>query len=241
MPAQNLGGFSEKVALVTDGASGVGRAVALQLALQGCYVIVGYSNADEKAKGALNELQSLGTLAHAVETDCSTVAGARNLVAEVEKIYGRLDLLINTLKHEPEATFEGITETLWTQVIDANLKALFFVTQAALRLMKPRPKPVIVNVAAACDTDEMSRNIAFAGVQAAIIGMTKSLALELAPKFRVNCVAVSDKKVVSELLDPELFKPKKGVADDDVARTIVYLLSSEAIGLNGQILTVGKS
>jgi 3-oxoacyl-[acyl-carrier protein] reductase len=240
MPAQNLGGFSEKVALVTDGASGVGRAVALQLALQGCYVIVGYSNADEKAKGALDELQSLGTLAHAVETDCSTLEGAQNLVAEVEKIYGRLDLLINTLKHEPQATFEEINETLWTQTIDANLKAMFFVTQAAVRLMKPRPKPVIVNVAA-CDTDETRRNVAFAGVQAAVVGMTKSLALELAPKFRVNCVAVSEKQVVSELLDPELFKPKKGVADDDVARTIVYLLSSEAIGLNGQILTVGKS
>lgn len=240
MPAQNLGGFSEKVALVTDGASPIGRAVALQLALQGCYVIVGYSNADEKTKSALIELQSLGTLAHAVETDCTTISGARELVEAVEKIYGRLDLLINTLKFEPQSSFIDISEGEWKQNIDANLKAMFFVTQAAMPLMKPRPKPVIVNIASACDTDETARNVVFAGAQAGIIGMTKSLALYLAPKFRVNCVAVSEKKVISETLDPVLFPPKTGVASDDVARTIVYLLSSEAVGLTGQILTVGK-
>jgi NAD(P)-dependent dehydrogenase (short-subunit alcohol dehydrogenase family) len=240
MPAQNLGGFSEKVALVTDGASAVGRAVALQLALQGCYVIAGYSNADEKTKRALAELKSLGTLANAFESDCTTVSGARALVQEVENIYGRLDLLINTLKFEPQSSFIDISEDAWQQSIDANLKAMFFVTQAAVPLMKPRPKPVIVSVASACDTDETSRNVAFAGAQAGIVGMTKSLALELAPKFRVNCVAVSEKKIVSEALDPVLFPPKTGVASDDVARTIVYLLSSEAVGLTGQILTVGK-
>jgi 3-oxoacyl-[acyl-carrier protein] reductase len=239
MPAQNLRGFSEKVALVTDGTNGVGRAVALQLALQGCYVIVGYANADEAAKRALVELQSLGTLANAVEADCSTVEGTQKLVGAVENLYGRLDLLVNTVKFEAESSFLETTEDVWTKNVDANLKAMFFVTQAAVYLMKSRPKPVIVNVASACDTDAVARNVALAGVQAGIVGMTKSMALELAPKFRVNCVAVSEKKVVSETLDAELFKPKTGVADDDVARAVVYLLSSEAVGLTGQVLTIG--
>lgn len=239
MCAQSIHAFAEKVALITDGASGVGRAVALQLALQGSYVIVGYQNADENAKNALTELQSLGTLAHSVDADSSTIEGAKKLVEEVEKIYGRLDLLINTVKFEPQSSFDEMTEEVWTQTVDANLKAIFFVTQAAVRLMKARPKPVIVNVASAIDTDEAARNVALASVQAGIIGMTKSLALNLATKFRVNCVAVSQKKTISESLDAELFKPKVGIADDDVARAIIYLLSSEAIGLNGQILTVG--
>lgn len=238
MPAQNLGGFSEKVALVTDGTNGVGRAVALQLALQGCYVIAGFSDADEKTKSALNELQSLGTLAHTVEANCATVAGARKLVEAVENIYGRLDLLINTVKFAPESSFDEMTEEIWTKNIDANLKAMFFVTQSAARLMKARPKPVIVNIASAIDTDETARNIALASVQAGIVGMTKSLALELAPKFRVNCVAVSEKKLVDNTLDTELFKPKTGVADERVARAVVYLLSPEAAGLTGQVLTV---
>lgn len=239
MPAQNLGGFAEKVALVTDGTNGVGRAVALQLALQGCYVIVGFSKADEATKSALAELQSLGTLANAVEADCSTVEGARKLVAEVEKLYGRLDLLINTVKFAPDSSFDEMTEDVWSQTVNANLKAMFFVTQTAVNLMKFRPKAVIVNVASACDTEETANNVAFAGVQSGIIGMTKSLALKLPSKFRVNCVAVSEKKISGETLDAELFKPKTGVADERVVRTIVYLLSSEAAGLTGQILTVG--
>jgi 3-oxoacyl-[acyl-carrier protein] reductase len=239
MPAQNLVGFAEKVALVTDGTNGVGRAVALQLALQGCYVIVGYSNADEHAKSALVELQSLGTLANAIEWDCSTVEGARKLVFEVEKLYGRLDLLINTVKYKPDSSFDKIAENAWTHIVNTNLTGVFFVTQTAVSLMKSRPKPVIVNVASACDTEETAGDVAFASVQAAIVEMTKSLAKILSPKFRVNCVEVSEKKVSRESLDAELFKPKTGVADDDVARAIVYLLSSEAIGLNGQVLTVG--
>lgn len=239
MSAQRIHAFAEKVALVTDGTNSVGRAVALQLALQGCYVIVGYANADEKSKSALEELQSLGTLANAVEADCSTVKGANKIIEEVEKIYGRLDLLINTVKFEPQSAFNELTEDVWTQTIDANLKSVFFVTQAAVRLMKARPKPAIVNVASAIDTDDAARNVALAGVQAGIVAMTKSMALNLAPRFRVNCVAVSRKQVISEALDAELFKPKTSVADDDVARAVEYLLSSEAVGINGQILTVG--
>lgn len=239
MSAQIIHAFAEKVALVTDGANPTGRAVALQLALLGCYVIVGFSNVSEDNRNALNELQSLGTLAHAVETDVSTVEGARKLSAEVERIYGRLDLLINIVKFAPQSSFEEMTETLWTQTVSANLVSAFFVTQAAVRLMKPRPKPAIVNIVSAVDTEDAARNVAFASVQAGVVGMTKSLAIELAPKFRVNCIAVSEKKVVDNALDAELFRPKNGVDDKTVAKTAVYLLSSEAAGLTGQVFTVG--
>ena len=231
--------FAEKVALVTDGASEIGRAVALQLALQGCYVIVGFSNANaETAKSALFELQNLGTLANAVETDVSTVEGARQLVGEVEKLFGRLDLLVNSLKYKTDSTFEKTDESAWTQTIDSNLKATFFVTQAAVALMKARPKPVIVNVVSDCETT--GENLAFAVTQESIKSLTKSLAKQLAPKFRVNAVTVGEaKKEITEILDAELFRPKSGrIAADDVARAVLFLLSSEAVGLNGQILTV---
>lgn len=239
MPAQSIHAFAEKVALVTDGTNSVGRATALQLALLGCYVIVGVSNASEENIRALTELKNLGTLANTVETDITTLDGAKSLLGEVEKLYGRLDLLINTIKFEPTKSFEETSEDDWTQTVETNLKANFFVTREAIRLMKPRPKPVIVNVASACDTEETAKNIAFASVQSGIIGMTKAMALNLAPKFRVNAVAVSEKKKGDSNLDNELFKIERGVASDDVARTIIYLLSSESIALNGQIITVG--
>ena len=237
MSVQSVHQFAEKVALVTDGASEIGRAVALQLALQGCYVIVGFSNANEENRRALLELQNLGTLANAVEADVSTVEGAKHLVDEVEKLYGRLDLLVNTLKFRSDSTFEEIDETVWTQTVDANLKATFFITQAAVDLMKARPKPVIVNVVS--DYDDCAKNLVFMATQESIKSLTKSFAKQLAPKFRVNAVAIGEKKRATvEILDSELFRPASGIAADDAARAVLFLLSSEAVGLNGQILTV---
>lgn len=237
MPAQSIHAFAEKVTLITDGANPIGRAVALQLALLGSYVIVGFSGAAEEARRALEELKSLGTLANAVEADVSTVEGARNLVAEVEKLYGRIDLLVNTLKFEPQSSFEETGEDVWQRAIDANLKSVFFVTQAALPLMKPRPKPAIVNIVSDCERDE--KNLAFAAAQTAIIGLTKQLSRQLPKNFRINCVSVSEKPE-EKSNGFELFKTSQNVAADDIARVVVYLLSAEAKALNGQILTVDK-
>ncbi len=240
MSVQSIHAFAEKVALVTDGDNPIGRAVALQLALQGCYVIVGFSHISEANRRALAELENLGTLTSAVEVDISTVEGAKKLVGEVEKIFGRLDLLVNCLNLHNDSMFEEVTEDVYTQTFDANLKAAFFVTQEAIRLMKTRPKPKIVNVVSAVDTPETEANVLFASSQNALLGLTKSLAAILPKNFRVNAVALSEKQPERENnLDAELFRPKKGISEDDAARTIVYLLSSEAIALNGQILRIG--
>ncbi len=238
MPAPSIHAFAEKVALITDGENPIGRAVALQLALQGSYVIVGFANSSEQNKRAVVELQNLGTLANAVEADISTATGAKKLVAEVEKMFGRIDLLVNCLKFRNDSTFDETTEEVFEKSFDTNLKAAFFVTQEAVRLMKTRPKPKIVNVVSALDTDATSQNGLFAASQKALIGLTESLAKSLPKNFRVNAVAVSEKPGKNENLDAELFRPKAGISEDDTARTILFLLSSEAIGLNGQILKV---
>lgn len=239
MPAHSIHAFAEKVTLITDGANPIGRAVALQLALLGSYVVAGFSGeSGEEARRALDELKSLGTLANAVETDVSTVEGARNLVAEAGNLYGRIDLLVNTPKFEPQTSFEETNPDVWRKTIDANLKSVFFVIQEALPLMSPRPKPSIVNVVTNCETDE--KNIAFAAAQTAIVGLTKQLARQLPKNFRVNCVAVNERPEEEGAAEFELFKTSQTVAADDVARVVVYLLSAEAKALNGQILTVDK-
>ena len=238
MPAPSIHAFAEKVALITDGESPVGRAIALQLALQGSYVIVGFAGSSEENRRAIGELQALGTLASAVEADISTVEGAKKLVAEVEAMFGRLDLLVNCSKFSGAAAFEAATEDNFDEALNKNVKAAFFVTQEALRLMKPRPKPKIVNLVSALDTEDAAKNVLLATAQRALRGLTESLAGALPKNFRVNAVAVSEKESKNENLDPELFRAKKGVSEDDVARTILFLLSSEAIGLNGQTLKV---
>ena len=238
MSVQSVHAFAEKVALITDGSNPVGRAVALQLALNGAYVIVGYAKSTEENARAISELQNLGTLASAVETDISTVQGARKLVGAVEEMFGRIDLLVNCLKFSADSTFEEISEAVFDESLDKNLKAAFFVTKEAFRLMRPRPKPKIVSIVSALDTAESFGNVLLAASQKAVIGLTESLAAALPKNFRVNAVAVSEKRSNLENLDAELFRSRAGISEDDVARAVLFLLSSEATGLNGQVFRV---
>lgn len=244
MPTPSQHAFAEKVALVTDGTNPVGRAVAMQLALYGSYVIVGGSGTGDADRRALEELRSLGTLAHHAEADVSNAAGAEQLVAEVERLYGRLDLLVNCLKFASHSEFPEINEEMFDRTLTANLKGTFFVTRAAVRLMSDRPKGRIVTVLSACDDGPASLDPAFAAFNSALAGLTETLARTLPDKFRVNGVAVSEKERRQshfekfDVPDADLFREKKGVDVDDVARTVIYLLSSEAVGINGQILKV---
>ena len=238
MPAPSIHAFAEKVALITDGENPIGRAVALQLALQGAYVVVGFADSTEENRRAIGELQNLGTLANAVETDVSTVDGARKLVGAVEEMFGRIDLLVNCLKFSVDSTFEETGEEVFDEAFAKSAKSVFFVTREAVRLMKTRPKPKIVNVVSALDTDDARQNVLLAAAQRSLLGLTESLARSLPKNFRVNAVAVSEKQGRQETLDAELFRPRAGISGDDVARTVLFLLSSEAIGLNGQTLKV---
>ena len=238
MPAPSIHAFAEKVALITDGENPIGRAVALQLALQGSYVVVGFSDSNEENRRAIGELQNLGTLANAVEADVSTVEGARKLIGAVEEMFGRLDLLVNCLKFSVDSAFEETSEEIFDETLNKSAKSVFFVTQESVRLMQNRPKPKIVNIVSALDTDDAQKNVLLAAAQKSMLGLTESLARSLPKNFRVNAVAVSEKQGPQENLDAELFRPRAGVSADDVARTVLFLLSSEAVGLNGQTLKV---
>lgn len=231
MPQYSTHAFAEKVALITDGGNSYGRAIALQLALYGTFVIVGYH--DPANRSAMEELKSLGTLAGAFKADTTSAAGALSLVSEVEDMFGRLDLLINTLKLDCDSDFLDTREDSWNKHVAAGLRSPFFVTQEAMRLMRPRPKPRIVNLAFA------EKKTSAEMLRAGVVGLTRSLAEELAPEFRVNCVEVGGSDKIDDVeLDAELFRSKSGAAEDDVARTVLFLLSSESVGLNGQILKV---
>lgn len=124
MPAPTTHGFSEKVALIANGADGVGRAAAMQLALLGCYVIVGCSDLTDNGRNAMNELKSLGTLAHFIENE-----EPAELVTAAATIFGRIDFLVNCVKDQTNSSFQ--IETL---------------TKSAAPLLNERPRPAIVNV-----------------------------------------------------------------------------------------------
>lgn len=232
---QSVHQFSEKVALITDGTDPIGKATALQLALNGAYVIVGVPNGAD-ADGSIEDLKMLGTLASAVNCDLRTVAGVDELIKSVDDRFGRLDLLVNCLKLRPQSPFLEMSESELDEVYEANVKAGLMVIQRANRLMADRSRARIVNVLSSLDTPETAGNAGFAASQAAIEGLTSSLAVSLPKNFRVNAVSVSEAKSSMPDGDPELFQPRPQVSPDDAARAILYLLSSESTSVNGQIV-----
>jgi NAD(P)-dependent dehydrogenase (short-subunit alcohol dehydrogenase family) len=232
MSPQSVHQFAEKVALISDAASPVGRAVALQLALQGSYVIGLF----QQEGGMLRELVELGTLAHAVNANPSTEAGAAEAAAAVDGHFGRLDLLVNCLKFRPESKFESVTEAGFTDSMRQNLGSVQFLTKAVFGLMKDRPKPKIVNIVSApADGDDPI----FDASQAGLISLTASMAAAFPSNFRVNCVEVKDAPKPEITDEQSLYRRQSGVAPDDVARAVLFLLSSESAAMNGQVVRLG--
>ncbi len=225
--------FAEKVALVTDGADPIGKAIALQLALQGSYVLVGVPTGKAE-DSSIEELKALGTLAAAISADLTTAEGAKHLVAGVEKAFGRLDLLVNCAKTDVHSAFMDTSEGDLNDAVAGRLIPLYFVTQAAVRLMSDRPKPRIVSIFPEGDANE---DPITAGLHAAALAIMDQLSRTLPDKFRVNSIKVSEEMTHGDG-DPELFRPTPKVSPDDVARIALFLLSGEAKAMNGEVITL---
>ncbi|NNE66449.1 MAG: SDR family oxidoreductase [Pyrinomonadaceae bacterium] len=224
--------FAEKVALITEGNTPIGRAVAMQLALYGAFVIISHA-AEDKESVDLAELESLGTLAASAPYSKPGEEGAAETISKVQELYGRLDILVNCPVTAPEnARFSQIG-------IVAG--SVWFNTMAALPLLEKRPKPKVVNVFFACDSDKDRENGLKRAANAAIEEFTVSFADAGPAHLQVNGVKVSEfRKTEAEKLDPDLFRPTPAVDPDDVARSVLFLLSSESKGLNGQILNIAQ-
>ena len=132
-------------ALVTGGARRVGRAFSLALAEAGCDVVVNYNDSAAEATETVAAVEALGRRALAVQADISSTADRERLVAETERAFGRLDILVNNASLFERTPFADVTEADWDRVLGVNLRAPFFLSQAAAPLLR-RTGGVIVNI-----------------------------------------------------------------------------------------------
>ena len=186
---RGAGRLSGRIAVITGGDSGIGRAVAIAYAREGCDLVIGHLAEDGDAEDTAELLRAEGREVLVVRSDLSTRAGCLNLVGQAVNRFGRIDILVNNAAHQEHFDrLEDITPEAWEYTFAVNLTAIFHLVQAALPSMKPGA--VIINTASINSDAPNPGLLPYACTKGAIHNLTAGLAQSLAPRgIRVNCVA----------------------------------------------------
>ena len=236
-----------KVALVTGSSRGIGRAIAAQLAREGYAVGVNYYERRDKADELVSQLTQEGCRALAVQADVSKRGEVDTMVKTVEDTFGPISVLINNAGVAGQALFQDVTDELWDRYFAVNLNGARNTIQAVLPQMLHEKSGVIVNISSIWGQHGASCEVTYSCTKHALIGLTRSLALELAPSgIRVNCVApgVIDTDMARELggevLDDLVEQTPLGRlgTPQDIASAVAFLASDKASFITGQVLTV---
>ena len=183
-----------RVALVTGGAGGIGGAVVRGLAKAGISgVAVNYRKSGKEAEELTAEIERQGITALAIQADVQNDAQVRTMMKTIEGKFGRLDVVVNNagVTHWVKlADLEGLTDAIWDEILDVNVKGAFRCARAAAKLLEAN-HGMIINVSSISGVLAPSTmsSLAYGTAKAALIYMTRGLAVALAPKVRVNCVA----------------------------------------------------
>lgn len=239
--------FSGKVALITGGSRGIGRAAALLFAEHGADVAVNYQRDTSAADSILKELKHYGTRCERYPADIADSRAVDRMVADVIAKFGRLDILVNNAGIWKEGPIASITNAQVDEMIDVNLKSLFYCCRAAVPHLK-KTKGSIINIASTAGQRGEAFHSHYAATKGATISFTKSLAPELiSDGIRVNCVApgwVKTDMSKDALAAPEahryisLIPMGRPGTPFEIAGPIVFLASEWATFVTGEILNV---
>ncbi|SEG46137.1 SDR family NAD(P)-dependent oxidoreductase [Paenibacillus sp. UNC499MF] len=237
--------LQNKVAWVTGGGTGIGRAASIELARRGAIVAISYSQSREDAESAVRIINGEGGRAAAFRADVTRENEVAELAGLISEMFGTIDLLVNNAsvtRHIPMCDLDSATEDVWDELYAVNVKGMFACAKAAASRMKKNKNGAIVNVGSIAGLTGLGSSIPYAVSKAAVHGLTKSLAQALAPEIRVNCVAPGavatrwwkGREAAMNALIGKL--PLQRIATpEDIAGIICSLLEQEAV--TGQILT----
>jgi len=237
-----------RVAMVTGASRGIGAATARLLARAGCDVAVHYRKSHDEAAEVAAEVEQAGRRVWLLHADLGDLAAARELAVEVESRAGRLDILVHNAGTWTHGPLESMSQATWSETLRLNLDSVFVLTQAVLPLLRRSPHASIVVVTSTAAQRGEAEHAHYAASKGALISFVKSLAVELAPRIRVNSVApgwVDTDMAQSALGDAasrraiEAAIPRGRVASpEDIAGPIVFLASDLAAHVTGEILNV---
>lgn len=239
--------FADKVAVVTGGSRGIGRAIALRLADGGAKVVVNYHSNEDAANEVVDQIVAGGGEAIAVQADVSQLDQAQALLNAAKKAYGRVDILVNNAGTTRDTLIMRMSEEEWDVVIDTNLKGTFNCIKAASRQMMRQRSGRIINITSVAGIGGNPGQANYASAKAGIIGLTKTVAKELGSRG-ITCNAVAPGLVPTDLtasLPEDLVQlaidrtplGRTGTAED-MAAAVAFLASDEASFITGQVLAV---
>ncbi len=236
----------EQAALVTGSSRGIGRAVALELARRGYHVCVNYLHQREAALETTARIESMGMHAIAVQADVADRAAVERMAEAARAGLGPISLLVNNAGIAPYGLFQDTQDDVWERTLAVNLTGARNAALAVLPHMLDQKRGCIVNISSIWGLRGASCEVAYACTKAAIVGLTRSLALELAPSgIRVNCVAPGciDTDMVRalgpetrQMLVEETPLGRLGTPED-IANAVAFFAQDSSSFLTGQVLT----
>ena len=239
--------FGGKTAVVTGGSRGIGRAVCLELAKGGANVVLCYAGNETAANETVSACEALGAKALAVKCDVADSAQVKALMDEAVKAFGRIDILVNNAGITRDGLLMMMKEDDFDAVISANLRGTFLCMKAVSRLMMKQRYGRIVNLSSVVGLRGNAGQVNYAASKAGVIGMTKSLAKELASRgVTVNAVAPGfiDTDMTAAMTESAKTATLAAIpmqrlgAPEDVARAVAFLASDAAAYITGQVLAV---
>jgi len=183
--------WKNRVALITGGGTGIGRAVSLLLAHKGALVAVNYSRSQDAAEETVQQILDEGGQAFAVQANVADDPDVRQMVATVTETYGPITALVNNAgitRHIPLQDLESVTEDVWNELYDVNVKGMFYCARAVTEGMRQAGGGSIVNLGSIAGSTGSGSSLPYAVSKAAVHGLTLSLAHALSPLIRVNAI-----------------------------------------------------
>ncbi|WP_223066992.1 SDR family NAD(P)-dependent oxidoreductase [Paenibacillus caui] len=236
--------FHQKVAVVTGGGTGVGRAVSLKLAGEGAHVVVNYSRSEREAAETVREIAQRGGSAVMIRANVAAEQEVENMFAEVERTYGTIHYLVNNASITEQIRMddlEAVTDEIWDKLLAVNVKGMFYCAKAAAPFMKKNREGAILNVGSIAGVTGLGSSLPYAVSKAAVHGLTKSLAHALAPEIRVNSIAPGAISTRWWEGNEEKMRRLSGAlplgrisTPEDIAELICALLQQES--LTGQVI-----
>ena len=239
--------LKDKVAIVTGGTRGIGRAIALKLADQGANIVINYRNSDKEAEELKSILEGKGVKVLTVKCDISNFEDSKNLMDKCKEVFGKIDILVNNAGITKDTLIMRMKEDDFDNVIDVNLKGTFNCAKHASAIMLKQRFGKIINMTSVVGIAGNAGQVNYAASKAGVIGLTKSLAKELGSRgITVNAVApgfinTDMTASLSEKVKEEASKniPLKRLGDpEDVANLVGFLASDAANYITGQVINV---